>query len=119
MYQLQFYTILECCKTPKFTDFDDDLYETIPFQKSHFSLLQIMEWLINTDTYARESPRSAMHGYVRFKLPAFNALDEANNCLRSLRLCVACRVGNVTFFNESIRGNRRQTRLILGLLEHG
>ena len=54
-YQLQFDTIL-VAKDPKLTNFDDDLHENISFQKSHFFLLQIIEWLINTDTYARESP---------------------------------------------------------------
>ena len=38
-------------KDPKLTDFDDDLYETMPFKKSHFFLLQIIEWPINTDTH--------------------------------------------------------------------
>ena len=42
-------------------------------KKSHFSLLQIIEWLINTDTYAHESPAVQLW----FELPAFNALDEA------------------------------------------
>ena len=47
------------------------------FQKSHFSLLQIIEWLINTDTYAHEILA------FRFKLPVFNALAEAivHGCL--------------------------------------
>ena len=51
---------------------------------SHFPLLKIIEWQINTDTYACESPAVVIDGYVYFiKLPAFNALDVAidHGCL--------------------------------------
>ena len=37
-------------------EFDVDLHEKMPLQKSHFFLLQTIEWLINTYTYAREIP---------------------------------------------------------------
>ena len=58
------------------TDFDDDLHEMIILQKS--LPWQIIDWLINTDTYKlRRKSRSATHGYLRFELPAFKALDEA------------------------------------------
>ena len=43
-------------KDTKLTDFDDNLHKKMPFQKSQLFLLQIIEWLINTSTYARESP---------------------------------------------------------------
>ena len=43
-------------KDPKLIDFDDDLHEQMPPQKLHFVLLQIFEYLINTATYACESP---------------------------------------------------------------
>ena len=39
-------------KDPKLTDFDVDLHEQLPIQKSHFFLLHIIEWQINTVTYA-------------------------------------------------------------------
>ena len=45
-----------CLKDPKFTVFDDNLHGQMPLNKSHFFLLQIIEWLINTATYAHESP---------------------------------------------------------------
>ena len=56
---------------------DDGLREQMPLQKSHFPVLQIIEWLINTGIYAHEKPRIATHGYLFFELPAFNALDVA------------------------------------------
>ena len=57
---------------------DVDLHDKISFQKSHFFLLQIIEWLINTAAYARESPAASVtHGFLRFELPTLNALDEA------------------------------------------
>ena len=52
--QLQFDTIL-IAKDPELTDFEDDLHTQMPFQKSHFFILQIIEWLINNDTFAREA----------------------------------------------------------------
>ena len=39
-------------KTRYFTEYSVDLHEEIPFQKSHFVLLQIIEWLVNTAAYA-------------------------------------------------------------------
>ena len=52
--KLKFDTIL-VKKDPKLTDFDNDLHKNMPFQKSNLFRLQIMEWLINTDTHAHES----------------------------------------------------------------
>ena len=70
------------------TDFDDDLYQTMTFQKSHLILLQIIEWQVNTDTLCLCKPRSATHDHVRFELPAFNAWDEAIVHGRSDMRCV-------------------------------
>ena len=59
------------------TGFDVDLHKRVPFQKSHFSLLQIIEWLNNTAAYARESPAVQRMAISALNYPAFNALDEA------------------------------------------
>ena len=50
------FNIKFAAKDPILTEFDVDLHDKIPFQKSHLFLLQIIEWLINTAAYARESP---------------------------------------------------------------
>ena len=60
--------------------------ESMPFQMSHFSLLQIIEWLINTDTYACDA----------MAMFALNALDEAIVHGR-LEYTLRVRVENVTF----------------------
>ena len=60
------------------TDFDDDLHEKMPFQKSHFFLLQISEWLINTATYARESQ------IWKFVVPIFCNFNFVNSELKFL-----------------------------------
>ena len=70
-------TIKFVAKDPILNEFDVDLHDKIPFQKSRFFLLQIIEWLINTAACPREKPCSATHGCLCFELPAFNALDEA------------------------------------------
>ena len=82
----------------------------MPFQKSQFFLLQIIEWLIPL----HHAGCSTTHGYICFELPAFNALDDATV---QGRLDNVYRVKNVTFEVTSFRVNQRQTRLISGLLQ--
>ena len=48
-------------------EFDIDLHENMSLQKSHFVLLQTIEWLINTDIYARE-----IHAVQRMAISASN-----------------------------------------------
>ena len=81
------------------TDSDDDLYKKMAFQKSHFFLLQIIEWPINTATYA-------------MAMSALNFLRPMHWMRPLFRV-----VKNVTFEVTSFRVNQRQTRLISGLLK--
>ena len=68
--------IKHVAKDPIPTEFDVDLHEQMAFQKSHFFLLQIIEWLINTAVH-QWKPRSATHDYLWVELPAFIVLEEA------------------------------------------
>ena len=73
------------------TDFDDDLFETMPFHKSNLFLWQIIKWVINTDTYACESPAvQCMVMFALYYLCIAFALDEA---IVHGRLEYALRVG--------------------------
>ena len=73
-------------------EFDVDLHEKMSLQKSHFFLLQTIEWLINTDTYAREIP-----AVQRMAISASNYPRPMHSMGANCSECVACRVDNVTF----------------------
>ena len=62
--------------------------------------------------FACESPRSETHGYLRFKLPAFNALDKV--IIHGRLDYVVSRVEIVTFENASFRVDCHQTLSIWG-----